>query len=92
VYPFLILSDINMPRLNGFELKRIVQTDVDLARKSIPFVFFSTNANKKSVDSAFEMAVQGYFVKPGNYDSLKSTIRSIIEYWKSSYSPSRYQD
>ena len=90
VFPFLILSDINMPKINGFELKRRVQTDPDMSRKSIPFVFFSTAASKKSVDEAFDMAVQGFFVKPTEYQKMVSVIRNMMEYWKNCYSPSSY--
>src|SRR4051812_16540707 len=40
--PFLILSDINMPKLNGFELRAKLKTDARLANKCIPYLFFST--------------------------------------------------
>ena len=49
VQPFLILSDINMPKLNGFELRNKVFTDKQLQSKCIPYLFFTTTADKKSV-------------------------------------------
>src|SRR5690606_9206037 len=36
--PFLVLSDINMPKMNGFELREKLKTDARLARKCIPYL------------------------------------------------------
>ncbi|HUQ96439.1 MAG TPA: response regulator, partial [Chitinophagaceae bacterium] len=62
--PFLILSDINMPRINGFELRSKIFTNEQLKLKCIPYLFFTTGANKQSVIDAYSMSVQGFFVKP----------------------------
>ena len=43
--PFLILSDINMPGMNGVELKRQIDSDPELRRKSIPFIFFVSRSD-----------------------------------------------
>ena len=44
--PFLILSDINMPRLSGIELKEKIQLNENLRMKCIPYLFFTTTANQ----------------------------------------------
>ena len=41
IYPFIILSDINLPKQNGFELRKAVHTNEGLASKCIPYLFFS---------------------------------------------------
>src|SRR5678816_3938215 len=79
VQPFLILSDINMPKLNGFELRNLVFTNEQLQTKCIPYLFFTTSANKKSVIDAYTLSVQGFFVKPTSMQSLENTIRKIVE-------------
>jgi CheY-like chemotaxis protein len=89
--PFLILSDINMPKINGFELRSKIHTNEQLAIKCIPYLFFTTNANKKSVIDAYAMSVQGFFVKPTSYEKLENTIRKIIEYWKECIAPNEYE-
>src|SRR5687768_3477408 len=61
--PFLILSDINMPRLDGFALRSKIKTDADLQLKCIPYLFFSTALNQQAVIDAYSMSVQGFFVK-----------------------------
>ncbi len=59
--PFLILSDINMPKLNGFELREKLRTDAKLSNKCIPYLFFSTAINQKAVIDAYSQSVQGFF-------------------------------
>ena len=85
--PFLILSDINMPRLNGFELREKIQNNEQLRLKCIPFLFFTTSAEQKAVVTAYSRSVQGFFVKPDNYTNLKRIINNIVEYWKDCHSP-----
>jgi CheY-like chemotaxis protein len=91
IIPFLILSDINMPKINGFELRTKVQTNEKLHVKCIPYLFFTTNANKKSVAEAYAMSVQGFFVKPNSFEKLENTIRKIMEYWKECIAPSEFE-
>jgi CheY-like chemotaxis protein len=47
VIPFIILSDINMPKLDGFALRDKIKMDADLQLKCIPYLFFSTASSKK---------------------------------------------
>jgi len=91
VSPFLILSDINMPRINGFELRNKVFTNEQLQTKCIPYLFFTTGANKKSVIDAYAMSVQGFFVKPQSMQALENTIRKIVEYWQECFAPNEYE-
>lgn len=85
--PFLILSDINMPRLNGIQLKEKIQLNEDLRMKCIPYLFFTTSASQQHVIAAYSKSVQGFFVKPGGMQELTSIIRKIIEYWQVCESP-----
>jgi CheY-like chemotaxis protein len=87
VEPFLVLSDINMPKLSGLELREKVHNNEDLRMKSIPYLFFSTSAEQKHVIDAYSRSIQGFFVKPNNYEKLKTTIVKIIEYWQECVSP-----
>ena len=82
VQPFLILSDINMPKINGFDLRNKVFTNEKLHTKCIPYLFFTTNATRKSVMDAYALSVQGFFIKAASMQGLENTIRKIVEYWK----------
>ncbi len=87
VEPFLVLSDINMPKLNGMELREKIINNEDLRLKSIPYLFFSTSAEQKHVIDAYSRSIQGFFVKPNNYTKLKNVIVKIVEYWQECESP-----
>jgi CheY-like chemotaxis protein len=90
VRPFLILSDINMPRINGLELRAKIQTNEKLHVKCIPYLFFTTNANKQSVIEAYSMSVQGFFVKANSMQALENSIHKIMEYWGECIAPNEY--
>jgi CheY-like chemotaxis protein len=90
VKPFLILSDINMPKINGYELKMKIHTNEQLSIRCIPYLFFTTGANKKSVHDAYAMSAQGFFIKPNSVAALENTVRKIIEYWQECFAPSQY--
>jgi CheY-like chemotaxis protein len=90
VIPFLILSDINLPKLDGFALRSKIKMDARLQLRSIPYIFFSTALNQKSVIDAYGMSVQGFFVKQNSVSELEETIKVIMEYWKRCASPNNF--
>src|SRR5687768_11975663 len=77
IEPFLVMSDINMPKLNGMELREKVHNNEDLRLKSIPYLFFSTSAEQEHVIDAYSRSIQGFFVKPTSYDKLRSIMVKI---------------
>lgn len=88
--PFIIISDINLPQLNGLELRRKVQTDAELSLKCIPYVYFTTAINHQVVIDAYSTSAQGFFVKPGEFEEIKSTIKVMIDYWKKCAAPNNF--
>jgi CheY-like chemotaxis protein len=88
--PFLILSDINMPKLDGFALRSKIRTDAALQIKCIPYLFFSTASSQKAVIEAYSLSVQGFFVKQNSISELENTIRVIMEYWKRCVAPNNF--
>ncbi len=90
IVPFLILSDINLPKLNGLELRTKLKTDAKLVLKCIPYLFFSTAMNQQTVIDAYSMSVQGFFIKESSMQELKKTILVIMEYWKRCAAPNDF--
>jgi CheY-like chemotaxis protein len=88
--PFLILSDINMPKINGMELRNKIFTNTELHTKCIPYLFFTTSATKKAVMEAYALSVQGFFIKASSMKGLEDTIRKIVEYWKECVAPGEF--
>lgn len=85
--PFMIISDVNLPVMNGLQLKSEIQNNEDLRSKSIPFIFLTTSGDKKAVEEAYELQVQGFFVKEITYEGINKQLRGIIDYWKSCRHP-----
>lgn len=79
--PFIIISDINLPGMNGIELRKKIDANEKLRKKSIPFIFYTTSVGKESVDEAYKMMVQGYFQKPHKYKQVKENMQCILHYW-----------
>ncbi|MEJ7646436.1 MAG: response regulator [Chryseolinea sp.] len=89
--PFIIICDVNMPRMNGLQLRREIVSNERLLKKAIPFVFFSTTAVEKQVDLAFDMVVQGYFEKGNTYEELKEELKMIYDYWRHCKHPNTFK-
>ena len=90
VVPFIILSDINLPKLSGYELREQLRTDANLALRCIPYLYFSTALNQRAVIDAYSLSVQGFFVKPNSMAELENTISVIMEYWKKCAAPNNF--
>ncbi|HEY0046853.1 MAG TPA: response regulator [Flavobacterium sp.] len=87
VKPFIIFSDINMPKLSGVELREKVRENKSLEILSIPYLFFSTTAEQKHVIEAYSKSIQGFFIKPSDYNEIKIVMKTIIDYWIKCVSP-----
>ena len=85
--PFLILSDINLPKLDGFQLREKVHNNEQLRLKCIPYLFFTTSVDQRNVIDAYSKSVQGFFTKPASYNEILRLMKNIIEYWKDCHSP-----
>ena len=85
--PFLILSDINLPGMNGLTFRSVIQQNEYLKTKSIPFIFFTTGTSKQQVKAAYDLTVQGFFVKPSSFIELQSRLKTIVEYWSNCLHP-----
>ena len=90
VIPFLILSDINLPKLDGFALRDRIKMDAKMQLRCIPYLFFSTALNQDAVIQAYSLSVQGFFQKQNTIQELEKTIAVIMEYWKRCASPNNF--
>ena len=87
VNPFLIMSDINMPKMSGYELRDQVLNDPELTEKCVPYIFFTTAQSPDSIKEAYRKSVQGFFFKISDYNKFSATLKLIIEYWKEAVTP-----
>jgi CheY-like chemotaxis protein len=80
-HPFIIFCDMNMPNMDGLTLRKQINAEEFLRRKSIPFVFFTTAASKTQIQEAYDLTVQGFFLKESSFIETERTFRLILEYW-----------
>ena len=85
--PLLVLCDINMPRMNGIELKQQIEDHSVLSGKRMPFVFLSTTANPDQIMKAYNISCHGFFIKGQTFSELKDTVNMIVSYWKNCQYP-----
>ena len=77
--PFVILLDINMPRMNGHEFLTALRNS-DKLRSARVFVF-TTSANPADIDQAYENHVSGYLVKPNSSAELNLALTALTQFW-----------
>ncbi|MBC7507851.1 MAG: response regulator [Ferruginibacter sp.] len=78
--PLVIISDINMPVVNGLEFKRLINEGKLLEGKAIPFIFLSTTVNMRLIREAYHLSIQGFFKKPNNIADFDIIAKSIVDY------------
>jgi CheY-like chemotaxis protein len=78
--PYLIITDLNMPRMNGIELLRQIRQNPDY-RDSIVFVLTTSNDEQDKID-AYGLNVAGYMLKTDMGTSFTRAISLIDNYWK----------
>jgi CheY-like chemotaxis protein len=76
----LILLDLNMPKMNGFEFLKQLRTDPNL--KYISTVVLTTSINRSDLKQAYSIGIAGYLVKPLKYEDYVLKIASLLNYWK----------
>ena len=75
-YDFLI-TDWNMPGMQGIDLLKAVRNDPDIA--NLPVLLVTAEAKKEQIIEAAQAGVNGYIVKPFNAATLKEKIEKIFE-------------
>lgn len=81
-HPFLIISDISMPKMNGFELRDAMLQETQIVEKKIPFLYFTSAWNQFTSEEAFKRPINGFFHKPNSIETLKEVLGDLILYWK----------
>jgi CheY-like chemotaxis protein len=79
--PFLIISDVNLLGMSGFELKQKINANPYLRAKSIPFIFLTTSLDNSILLKTYEMMAQGYFQKGDSLSQIQDMIKLVIDYW-----------
>ena len=77
--PDLILLDLKVPKLDGFEVLRHIREHRHL--KLVPVVIMSSSGEERDVDRSYALGANSYIRKPVDYESYQDAIRQIGSYW-----------
>ena len=72
-----VVSDINMPNMNGFDLLKAVKADNNL--KHIPVLMVTAEARKEDIVMAAQSGAAGYIVKPFTKATLEEKVQKILQ-------------
>jgi CheY-like chemotaxis protein len=78
--PFIVLLDLNMPRMDGIEFLKEVRKDDEL-RKSIVFIMTTSNADEDKV-AAYNLGVAGYILKSNPANAFLEATALLDTYWR----------
>ena len=74
--PDLILMDVRMPRMTGYEACRIIKAEPKL--KDIPIVFLSAKGQESEIQTGLEVGAEEYLLKPFAPDQLTERVKAIL--------------
>ncbi len=73
----LIVTDINMPDINGLELVSFVKSNASY--RDIPLIIVSTESSERDRDKGLELGADAYLVKPFEPDALRDLVRELLD-------------
>jgi CheY-like chemotaxis protein len=85
----LLILDIKMPRLNGFDVLAALKEDP--RTKDIPVIILTSSKEKTDLLQAYNLGAERYIVKPIAYDEYVTTIAEIGDYWKRMQTPLKHK-
>lgn len=79
IRPNLILLDLNLPRMNGFEVLNAIKVDESLKR--IPVVILTTSQAEQDILHSYDLSANAYVTKPVDLEQFIAVIRAIEGFW-----------
>jgi CheY-like chemotaxis protein len=88
--PKLVLLDLKMPRLNGFDVIGWMRRHHP--SKLTPIIILSSSALPQDVNRAYELGANAYMVKPADYRALERLFRTIADFWNAGETPTTEEE
>lgn len=85
--PGLILCDNHLSSISGIDLRHTLSQDPRLHRTTIPFILLSTEISEADISRAFELPVQGVFLKEPSFERYLDQLDRILKYWSCAVTP-----
>jgi len=78
--PYIILLDLNMPRMGGLEFLDVIRSDADL-KNAIVFVMTTSSADQ-DICAAYDKNIAGYILKSNADEAFQRALELIDHYWR----------
>lgn len=79
--PDLILLDINMPAMDGFETLRKLKACTEASIREIPVVILTTSRDQEDVRTSYSLGACSYMEKPAGFEHLVESMKVLLAYW-----------
>ncbi len=83
--PNLILLDLNMPIMNGFEFLEVIKADERF--RCIPVIVLTSSTSKVDMNDSYKNCVAGYIEKPLDPEEYSEIIKILDQYWTLNFLP-----
>lgn len=77
VHPDLILLDVRMPKMTGYEACEEIKKDESI--KNIPLIFLSAKGQDQEIETGLKLGATKYILKPFSPDKLTNEVKKILE-------------
>ena len=77
--PGLVLMDLNLPRMDGWELLQSIKGDPDL--KHLPVIILTSSESEKDIRKSYELAANCYLTKPVELRAFMQVVMSVEAFW-----------
>ena len=77
--PSLMLLDLNLPRVDGFEVLAQIKTDPGL--RTVPVMVFTSSSEPADMVRCYQLGANAYVVKPAGFKQLFETVQEILRFW-----------
>ena len=79
ITPDLILLDVNLPKMNGHEVLKVIKSSEEL--KHIPVIMLTTSSSESDIMKSYQNYVNCYITKPVDTEDFMKVISSIEDFW-----------
>jgi CheY-like chemotaxis protein len=83
--PDLLIVDLKMPRMSGFELLDYIHNNPDF--RVIPTIVMSASKQDADLKKAYDLGASTFFVKPTDFSTLVDLVKRLYDYWKMAEKP-----
>ncbi len=73
--PDIVVSDIMMPGVSGYDLLKIIRENKNISNNNIPFIFLSALGEKQDLIKGIELNANDYLTKPVDFELLSAKIK-----------------